>query len=674
MKKIIFLALTIIMLAVVPVTHAQVEGRFGFEYNEIEPWDDPKHDSLLSKLKEVTGPGDITVNALGGGWRVMQPNPEADIDFTTTDQIVQLFGRYGFSLAWNVWPNAEWAFPNKPNCQPSQFPRACAPEPEFEQHWINYIKEIVERYDNDGVDDMPGLQQPVGTYIMTGEVKFAKNGLGDESEGPFWFDTIDNLLRFHQITYQAIKEADPTGNSKVISSGAVLWDLYADFPDYPEFDPLDPNSAIQRRLNGENFKGSTYTAGWDSLKKMLDSFGNDVDGIEADYIGWHPHFSWRIIDQEFQFIRAHAQDKPIYVDDMWSNLFAQGYFVGPLATIPGEAQFNAAPNPFSGTEWVTRLNGDFPNSLFTGVDPYAQLMQGIKNGDQAVLDWYYANGARRLVKSFASALGEGAIVANFSGSNDIDIGRALAPEIGWINLTGTRQEGYFKKPQYYTYKLLVDKLKDFTTATEIAVSNDPRTRVYEFDRPAQGPVYILWSETGEAPPNLDYSMPNGETVTLKVKNNTPELMLTHIITDTMDTEPVVEVVATQNGRLTIQLGYEPIFLEGDFLTDVTSQPQALPSSFKLVQNYPNPFNPSTNIRFDLPLASQVSLIIYNALGQTVRTLLDRRYEAGSHQIIWDGRDDFGKPIASGVYFLRMVANRGQGTNDFVQIRKVLLLQ
>jgi hypothetical protein len=285
---------------------------------------------------------------------------------------------------------------------------------------------------------------------------------------------------------------------------------------------------------------------------MLDSFGNDADGIECDYIGWHPHFSWRIMDQEFAFIRAHAGNKPIYVDDMWCNLFPVGY-----AAIPGEAQFTASRTP--NRNWVKAINGDFPNMLFTTNDPYGELFQKLNAGDQAVRRWYDATGARRLVKSFVSAFGEGAERASFSGTNDtLLFGRFRGWELGWINLLGTVQEDYPEKPPYDTYKLLVEKLRDFTTVTEIPVSADPRTRVYRLDRP-RGPVYIAWSETGDAPPNLDYRIPTGETVSFEVGSN--ELLLTRIITDTARTEPEVEPITTQNGRITIQLGYEPIILE-----------------------------------------------------------------------------------------------------------------
>jgi hypothetical protein len=101
-----------------------------------------------------------------------------------------------------------------------------------------------------------------------------------------------------------------------------------------------------------------------------------------------------------------------------------------------------------------------------------------------------------------------------------------------------------------------------------------------------------------------------------------------------------------------------------------------PIGFQLESNYPNPFglNPSTTIRFSLPAASQVHLIIYNVHGQVVRTLHDQRFRAGFHQVVWDGRDDAGKTVASGVYFLQMRASRENGNAEFVQVKKMLRVE
>lgn len=79
-----------------------------------------------------------------------------------------------------------------------------------------------------------------------------------------------------------------------------------------------------------------------------------------------------------------------------------------------------------------------------------------------------------------------------------------------------------------------------------------------------------------------------------------------------------------------------------------SRASDLPNAFELQQNFPNPFNPSTTIRFELNSAQQVSLTIYNAIGQQVATLVDRRLQAGSHQVQFDARN-----LSSGMYFYRL---------------------
>jgi hypothetical protein len=93
-----------------------------------------------------------------------------------------------------------------------------------------------------------------------------------------------------------------------------------------------------------------------------------------------------------------------------------------------------------------------------------------------------------------------------------------------------------------------------------------------------------------------------------------------------------------------------------------------PTEFGLRQNYPNPFNPATVIEYALPKPSEVKIEIYNILGQKVRHLVDELQEPGYKKIFWDGRDDGGNEISSGVYFYRLEA----GT--FVECRKMTLLK
>lgn len=89
----------------------------------------------------------------------------------------------------------------------------------------------------------------------------------------------------------------------------------------------------------------------------------------------------------------------------------------------------------------------------------------------------------------------------------------------------------------------------------------------------------------------------------------------------------------------------------------------------LFQSYPNPFNPETTIVYQLPEAGHVSLKIYSILGQEIRTLVDDEKQAGYHRVIWDGRNDVGLRVESGMYFVRIESGQA-----FVRTRKVVLLK
>ncbi|MCK4573237.1 MAG: T9SS type A sorting domain-containing protein, partial [candidate division Zixibacteria bacterium] len=85
-------------------------------------------------------------------------------------------------------------------------------------------------------------------------------------------------------------------------------------------------------------------------------------------------------------------------------------------------------------------------------------------------------------------------------------------------------------------------------------------------------------------------------------------------------------------------------------------------------NYPNPFNPDTRIDFDLPQSSRVALAVFNVLGRKVKTLINEQMPAGTHTVVWDGREDNGNPVASGVYLYRLE------TGSSVFTRKMMLLK
>jgi hypothetical protein len=96
--------------------------------------------------------------------------------------------------------------------------------------------------------------------------------------------------------------------------------------------------------------------------------------------------------------------------------------------------------------------------------------------------------------------------------------------------------------------------------------------------------------------------------------------------------------------------------------------EVAPARYALMQNHPNPFNPSTTISFDLPAKAKVSLKVYDVAGRLIRTLTDREWAAGRHSISWDGHNESGASVASGVYFYRLESKDFSGTKKMVLLR------
>jgi len=94
----------------------------------------------------------------------------------------------------------------------------------------------------------------------------------------------------------------------------------------------------------------------------------------------------------------------------------------------------------------------------------------------------------------------------------------------------------------------------------------------------------------------------------------------------------------------------------------------IPTAYSLEQNYPNPFNPETRISYSLPEQAYVKLSIYDINGTLVKTLQDGNQSTGKYESVWNGKNDFGIKVGSGVYFYRIQAN------SFVKTRKMILLK
>ncbi|MCA9732779.1 MAG: lamin tail domain-containing protein [Deferribacteres bacterium] len=143
------------------------------------------------------------------------------------------------------------------------------------------------------------------------------------------------------------------------------------------------------------------------------------------------------------------------------------------------------------------------------------------------------------------------------------------------------------------------------------------------------------------------------------------LQTLELIADTLDN------ALTENWQFSFTEGGTPGRENSHLPTGIDEEAFAfIPERFALYQNFPNPFNPSTTIRFDLPELSEVSIVIYNIIGQHVQTLVEEKLPAGRHQVVW--RPLHLRDNASGVYIARLSA-RGK-TRHFMSTKKMLYIK
>ncbi|MBN1996388.1 T9SS type A sorting domain-containing protein [candidate division KSB1 bacterium] len=132
--------------------------------------------------------------------------------------------------------------------------------------------------------------------------------------------------------------------------------------------------------------------------------------------------------------------------------------------------------------------------------------------------------------------------------------------------------------------------------------------------------------------------------------------------------PNLTVTIDDCTAVTDSLGHYEINLGNAASVETGKNNKLVPKEYALFQNYPNPFNSETTISFQLPKTSNVTIKIYNIFGQEIKSFSNRKIQAGSHKFIWDGSDNYGSTVSSGIYIVYFSAQ------DFQKSIKVLLLK
>jgi len=164
-----------------------------------------------------------------------------------------------------------------------------------------------------------------------------------------------------------------------------------------------------------------------------------------------------------------------------------------------------------------------------------------------------------------------------------------------------------------------------------------------------GPVFLSGSMDRSYPSDLHISL-------IDISSRT-------VINDFIQSRLQIEQMITGQYDLKIIAGDRSYVLQ--MLEDILAD---IPEEFALGQNYPNPFNPITNINFSVPRTGTVSLVIYNIMGQKIKTLVSGNMKYGYHTVNWNGLDQLGRQVSSGVYFSEL---RAKG---FRQTKKMLMLK
>ena len=208
-------------------------------------------------------------------------------------------------------------------------------------------------------------------------------------------------------------------------------------------------------------------------------------------------------------------------------------------------------------------------------------------------------------------------------------------------------------------------------------------------------VYSTQPDSGYSVDNLAPASPTGvtasfatNTVTLRWKANTDADVYQYAIYrgTTADfnpagSTPLAKVRTTQYQDAVSQTGVtyyykisaidasgnESQYTGVSVLTSVEDE-NGIPTEFSLSQNYPNPFNPTTEIKFSIPKQSSVKIVVYGLSGDAVATLVNQTMSAGNYRVVWNGRSDDGRTVASGVYFYHLQSE------GFVATKKMTLLK
>jgi hypothetical protein len=465
-------------------------------------------------------------------WGNLQPEAGGDFRWGPLDAVVLEYQAAGLTgIQMNLTALSPWASTVEPKLlnKGNTFPKA-----EYLDDYAAYVAAVVERYDGDGMDDMPGLRAPIHDY-----------GVEREFTG-FWPGSAAEYVRLLEIAAPAIRAADP--KARVLLVALLMTDVFDGSPSQAE---------IRRRLSTEI----------DYMRKSVPDIRTILAACDHyDIVDFHSLGNYTEIPPTVAWIRAELREagcgpRPIWIGDA----FPMSLLVGYGGLVP--------PTPFAP---ATAATGDAAVAVLKAVaDPGAP--------DHAAAEaWLRAEVAIGLTRKLVVSAGEGLLGINVGNLEDWRTGApafdaAAVPGLGaamFMGLTDTtktnRRPGgalpYHgqdwdrarsagdRRPGWYALRLVETKLAGYSSVLRLDLGVG--VWAYRFETPG-GPRWVLWRDDGA----LRLPGDRGTSGTVRLPFDDPAALVTMTPTEAGRGDPSKLTLQASDGALTIELGPVPVFVE-----------------------------------------------------------------------------------------------------------------
>ena len=419
-----------------------------------------------------------------------------------------------------------------------------------------------------------------------------------------------------------------------------------------------------------------------------DSWGNTGVAFPIDGM-WHHYVitksssnTYLYLDGELAATKGSAIDNPnpegsgLYIGKQYGT--AGEYFDGSIAELSvWEAELSATEikTIYNSGLFLSPMRDTLGYSSADDVSIYYPLNEGTGSTVQGT-EYNSSEAFTGEIKGGAewTVIAAPLVTATISGST-----LTLAPDANWngeAHYTVSASDGYSASST--NFNLTVTPVQDAPAAFEwVSTASD----TINISQTNVGDTYELkWSESKDVDgETIDYLL-HAQIGVYPVEEVYDTTSTSVQITYEEFLEPVFEPFpmlpgATVRFSLVATDGIDTIKVTGDdrvlFVNRydyLSIAAEGVPLEFALHDNYPNPFNPTTTLRFDLPEVSDITLTIYNMLGQKVRTFDYENTSAGYHSVTWDATNDLGQQVGAGVYLYQLQ------TKNFVKTRKMVLLK